>query len=442
MSLTIIYDLFDGNGTLGGPFGPYTDSDPAIASRWRTGGFEYFAGCPIPPTVQVSGGAFVRSFASGAQGVTPAIMGKIMNTSDYLSRLAGNATNDKVAEIETSLVWRQQSDQFTYTSSGATTTVPNHSTFLGLVLAGTLLGVAGYAVLVTRTGGASPSTTGRLVKIDTTSSFASPTFSDIGGAAVTLPNATNGERWTLKARVTWFAPTFTLASITATFIDATGTNHVIGLPSGQNSATFGTNTGQGALATWSAGQLYVGFINRPGWRVIQPNISTSVLPGGFTVLVAPNQFERLRVRDVGPLANLTTSTPAYTFAPSVTYSAASVSTETNASAYSLTVQPSFSQETVDQWAVADFYSDSGDRVAFPLQTKRRRRWSFRWTALDDSEKATLATLNANVKGRFSTWSWTDPETAVAVNVRFTSDIEFQKIGPTAWSAAANVEEVL
>lgn len=436
MSLTLIYENFPGTTDLASPW-------TNVNGIWTSYAVVNYTGTTtLPPTLAYTSGAAILAnittgfFGSSPSTAPPRPMGKTILATNWFDQLAGDATNDKVAEVSCDLVWRDQTDQYTYTSGGSPTTIANNSTFLGLIFAGTSSGLGGYAVLVTRTGGASPSTTGRLVKIDTASSFASPTFSDIGGAAVTLPNATNGERWTLKARVTWFAPTFTIASILATFVDATGTNHVIGLPSGQNSATFGTNTGQGALASWSAGQLYVGFLERDG--SFKPGISQSA-----TVRVAcANQFERLRVRDVGPLANLTTSTPAYTFAPSVTYSAASVSTETNASAYSLTVQPSFSQETVDQWAVADFYSDSGDRVAFPLQTKRRRRWSFRWTALDDSEKATLATLNANVKGRFSTWSWTDPETAVAVNVRFTSDIEFQKIGPTTWSAAANVEEVL
>jgi hypothetical protein len=415
VSLTLIYENFPGTTDLASPW-------TNVNGIWTQRAVINYTG-PSSTYEYASGAAILANIGTGFFGGTAVRpMGKTILATNWFNQLAGDATNDKIAEVSCDLVWRF---------------VPNatDTTFLGLIFAGTSSGLGGYAVLVTRT--TSPTTTtGRLVKIDTTSSFASPTFTNIGGAAVTLPNATNGERWTLKARVTWFAPTFTIASILATFVDATGTNHVIGLPSGQNSATFGTNTGQGSLATWSAGQLYVGFLERDG-------SSSSGVSSSATIRVASShQFERLRVRDVGPLANLTTSTPAYTFAPSVTYSAASVSTETNASAYSLAVQPSFSQETVDQWAVADFYSDSGDRVAFPLQTKRRRRWSFRWTALDDSEKATLATLNANVKGRFSTWSWTDPETAVAVNVRFTSDIEFQKIGPTAWSAAANVEEVL
>jgi len=424
VSLTLLLDNFTGTGNLVSPW-------TAVSRTWASSGLEYVAGGTLAGAPTVSGGALVVTSASGAQGATPATMGKAVLATDWFGQLAGDATNNKVGEVACDLVWRNQTDQFTYTAGGSTTTIANHTTYVGLVIAGTTTGVGAYAVLVTRTGGASPWTTGRLVRVDTSSTFAVPTFTDIGGAAVTLPNATNGERWNLRARVTWFAPTFSLASILATFTDATGAEHSIGLPTAQNAGTYGTNTGQGILASWTSGQLYAGFLNRPGSRVL--------IPSSY---VAANQFERLRVRDVGALANLTTATPSYALSAPVTYSAATVSTETNASAYTLSVQPSWTQETIDDYQVATFRADSGDRVAFPLTTKRRRRWAFRWTALDDSEKATLATLTADVKGRFSTWSWTDPETALAVSVRFTSDVEFAKIGPGAWSAAASVEEVL
>lgn len=438
MSLTLIFNNF------------YGDSEflPAVWTQtnnlWRQRGFSNGA---TTAATFLSGGCYMRATAgalpTNQNGITPAQMGKVMLGTNWFSQLGGDATNDKVVEISCDLVWRDQTDQITVTQNSTSVTLVNHTTYVGLVFAGTLSTIGAYAVLVSRTGGATPVTTGRFVRISTGSTFANPVFTDVGGAAVTIPNASNGDRWTIKARGTWFAPSFSLASFLVSFSNASGLLGVIGMPSGQNSGTYGFNTGQGALATWGAGELYVGFVNRPGWRVANTSPAGLIGPNGYTyTTMAPNHFERLRVVDVGALANLTTSTPAYTYPAAPNLVASAVSTESNPSAYTLPVQPSWTQETNDQWAVSTFYSDSGDRVAFPNQTRRRRRWSLKWTALDGSEKAALETLTADVKGRFNTWTWTEPETNLAVSVRFVSDMEFQKIGPSVWAAAATAEEVL
>jgi hypothetical protein len=438
MSLTLIFDNFYGD----------TATLPAIWTQpngqWRRNGFSN--GSASAPTF-LSGGIFMRAvpngvgFASGTNQNTPSQMGKVALGTNWFTQVGGNSTNDKVAEISCDLVWRDQTDTITTTTGGTTTTTANHTTYLGLMFAGTLSTIGSYVVLVTRTGGTTPTTTGRLVRVSTGSTYFNPVFSDIGGAAITLPNASNGDRWTLKARCTWFAPSFGLASFLVSFANAAGVLGVIGMPSAINSGQYGFDTGQGSLATWNAGELYVGFLNRPGWRV--GSLATGGIFGlGASDIMTPNHFERLRVADVGNLANLTTSTPAYTYPPAPNLVASAVSVESNASAYALTVQPSWTQETQDQWAVSTFTSDSGDRVAFPNQTRRRRKWAFWWTALDDSEKADLETLTTNVKGRFNSWTWTEPETNQGITVRFTTDIEFQKIGPSVWAAAAGVEEVL
>jgi len=203
-----------------------------------------------------------------------------------------------------------------------------------------------------------------------------------------------------------------------------------------------TNQTPANTGTWASGQKYVGFINRPGY--------VGALGYGIAGLqfnpdppyFAPNSFDNLRIRDIGPLANITSATPSYTFSTVPSYTTASVSTEENATAYSLPINPSWNLETADNYDVTTFVSDSGDRVAYPRSSRRRRKWSFRWTALDESEKASLATLNSNVKGRFATFSWTDPETALAIKIRFTSDLQFAKSGPSVWIASADVEEVL
>jgi hypothetical protein len=361
-------------------------------------------------------------------------MAKVMMATPWYSQLGGDATNSKIAEVECYIRWREQTDQFVTTTPAAT--LDNHTTYLGLIFAGTITSVNGYAVLISRTGGASPATTLRLVKIDTSSSFATPTFTDIGGGSVSVPNATNGDRWKLKARLTFPAPDFATMQIVATVELPSGVVYTVNAGAPKTPAAFTFETGQTSATSYATPNLYVGFLNRPGWRRV---IQASPAEG----LAAPNQFEGLRVRDVGPLINAGMMQPAPSLTAAPTLAVASVGGEANTSAGgTLTVMPSWTQETTDGWAVSEFMSDSGDTVRFPRQTVRRRLWSFHWDALDSTEYAALLALESASYGRFGRISWTDPETAVAVYIRFTSPVEYARVGPDTWTASATVEAVL
>lgn len=382
-----------------------------------------------------SGAAFLcNQWATGSGGAFPASLGKLMLGTAWYSQLSGDTASDKIAEVEADLRWREQSDQTTTTVPAAT--VDNHTTYLGLIFAGTTVTVNGYAVLISRTGGASPVTTMRLVKVDTSSSFDTPTFTDLGPAAVTVPNATNGDVWRVKARLRFAAPSFATMDMTITLDHSNGVTYSMAPGGQQIPQGYGLNTGQGSPTSWATPNLYVGFLNRPGWR--RGVMST---PAGG--IASPNQWESLRVRDAGPLVNTGIMQPAPSLTAAPTLTAASVSTEANTSAGgTLTVMPSWTQETTDGWAVNEFVSDSGDLIRHPRQTVRRRLWAFHWDALDATEYATLLALEAASYGRFGRISWTDPETAVAVYVRLTSTVTYRKIGPDTWAASATVEEVL
>ena len=382
-----------------------------------------------------SGAAFLcNAWATGSGGAFPASMGKLMLATAWYSQLSGDATNDKIGEVEADLRWREQTDQTTTTVPSAT--VDNHTTYLGLVFAGTVTTINGYAVLISRTGGAAPVTTLRLVKIDTGSTFATPTFTDLGPAAVTVPNATNGDVWRVKARLRFAAPSFTTMDMTVTLEHSNGVTYSMAPGGQQIPQGYGLNTGQGSPTSWATPNLYAGFLNRPGWR--RGIMSTPA--GGIAV---PNQWESLRIRDVGPIVNAGMMQPAYSLTAAPTLAVASVGGEANTGAGgTLTVMPSWTQETTDGWAVSEFVSDSGDLVRFPRQTVRRRLWSFHWDALDSSEYAALRALESASYGRFGRISWTDPETALAVYVRFTSPVEYAKVGPDTWTASATVEAVL
>jgi hypothetical protein len=192
------------------------------------------------------------------------------------------------------------------------------------------------------------------------------------------------------------------------------------MPSGINVAQYATDTGQSGT-TWATVDAYVGFLNRPGVPIFAP----------FTAQgdAVPNQWETLRVKDVGSLSTPETATVAPTLTGQPALTVVSVPSENQ------TVQ------IEDQWIVHELVADSGDHTQFPKQTRRRRRWSFSWSALDSTEYDTLATLNDDIGGRFQTFEWEDPTTGFTETLRLITPISFSKVGPDTWKASATVEEV-
>lgn len=411
MSYLLLSEDFDTTDNFASPW-------VAVNGTWRRFAYQHSGAT----ATALYGGAFFCN-ATGAYAAPP--MGKLVLGQAWHTLLTGDTTADKVGTVEAYVRWRAQAD--TYTTGAGTFNA--QTTYLGLQFLGMSSGISGYAALISRAGGTGV-TTLRLVKVS--GAYTAPTFTDLGGAAVTLPTASEGDRWKITVTVTILKPTFTLASFSVTVTTASA-SYSVGMPSALTAAAYAADTGQSGT-TWASLLGYVGFLNRPG----VPQFAPFTAQGD----AVPNQFEELRVRDVGILTTPANATPTYTLTAAPSLTAITASTESQTNGLTLTVQPSFVMTVQDAWQVEEFTSDSGDRVAWPRQTRRRRLWRFNWTALDSSERATLATLVDDAQGQFYAFSWTDPETNTALSIRFTSGVQFSQVGPNTWTASADVEEVL
>jgi hypothetical protein len=154
-------------------------------------------------------------------------------------------------------------------------------------------------------------------------------------------------------------------------------------------------------------------------------------------------FDKWLVRDVNPgtlLPPLDTE-PALG-ADFTGYTQISTALENNTTSDTLTVPPSYSQPISDQWEVVEFNSDAGFTTTYTPTTRRRRRWDLGWVALPTADKDTLVNLTASVQSRFRSFAWTDPETNESLNIRFTSDVQVNRVAYAAWNVSAQAEEVL
>jgi hypothetical protein len=308
-------------------------------------------------------------------------------------------------------------------------TTNGQTTYLGLQFAGVSSGISGYVALISRAGGTGVTT---LSIVKTSGACTAPTMTSIGGAAVTLPTAVEGDRWQVKVRGTWLAPSFTLASFLVTVTTATGAAYTVGMPSALPISQYATDTGQSGT-TWATVDAYVGFLNRPSVPLFAPFTSQ-----GDAV---PNQWETLRLKDVGALSTPETATVAPSLVGQPTLTVVPVDAEDDPSGLELSINPSFTVALSDQWIVNELVADSGDHTQFPRQTKRRRRWQFHWSALDSTEFDTLSTLNDDIGGRYQSVTWEDPTTGLSETIRFITPISFSQVGPDTWKASATVEEV-
>lgn len=153
--------------------------------------------------------------------------------------------------------------------------------------------------------------------------------------------------------------------------------------------------------------------------------------------------DRFRIRDTNVTAQLPDLHPEYTLtaAPSLTPISLGDEDATSPS-YTLTVQPSWTTQLEDQWTANEFNTDGGTQIVTAKQARRRRRWGFHWQAINATDWGTVNTLIDNTHQGHKSFNWADPETGVTIPLRFTSPLSTQQIGPSVYTAEADVEEVL
>jgi hypothetical protein len=121
---------------------------------------------------------------------------------------------------------------------------------------------------------------------------------------------------------------------------------------------------------------------------------------------------------------------------------ATIQTENDGSALTLTVQPSNVQQISDTFNTNEHAYDAGYFASFATSGRRRRTWRMDWPAITAADFATLLSLSANAGGQAKTFTWTDGETGEAVRCRFAGPLQYKQLAPTVYSASADVVEVL
>ena len=88
-------------------------------------------------------------------------------------------------------------------------------------------------------------------------------------------------------------------------------------------------------------------------------------------------------------------------------------------------------------------SDAGFETRISRASTPRVRYHVTVEFMTDGERTALRSLHDTVKGSWGSFTFTDPETAGSVNVRFESDaLSFTRICATLWSTEVDLITVL
>lgn len=191
-------------------------------------------------------------------------------------------------------------------------------------------------------------------------------------------------------------------------------------------ATFNLVTGR-SLSAMTASTCYA--------RLIVTTTGTAAPSGGVTAS-SRTYLDRLRVVDIGSLADV----PAFAVEPALVGAPVRtpvvIGPEDDGTVAELTVHPSYVALLVDEWDVTEHPYDGGYVGTAARQTRPRRRVPMRWDALSAANLASIQALRGSAP-----FSWTNPETAETLRLKWTTDLTEHHVGPSVWAAEAEAVEV-
>lgn len=232
-----------------------------------------------------------------------------------------------------------------------------------------------------------------------------------------IPTPSVGSTHKLAMRISYFDPIIAIVRLLWDDVDVGG-------------AQFQLYPSLGFGATPAIGSFYAAMIaSAPGPADASGNP------------VNPIYFDTFRVRDWGAAAQFDDLFPEPTAAAFPTITHTTVADEIDDSGLTLSIPPQYVITYEDDLPRVSTEFDGGYLETTSRTTRARRRWGWRWEALDSTDRATLVTLFDTAHSRAKTITWSEPDTGAALTVRVTSgSLSTRREGMDVFSVAFDVEE--